>query len=174
MQQLETEILELRDSDGRPILEYDRREGKAIVYLPQARLQVRSSDGTVEISSDRPIRISTPETLELDAARGVRVTGPLDLRCPKVEARVGELNWQGERITARAGDVRVTWGRLEQVVGRFLAFAKTVYERVEGLLHTRAGRVRAESKGAYLVQADHAAIAAQDDVKIQGKTINLG
>lgn len=174
MQQLKTEILELRDSDGRLILEYDTREGKAIVYLPQAQLQVRSVEGKVEFASEQGMKFTTREMLELEAERGVRVSGPLDLRCPKAEARVGELNWQGERITARAGDVRVAWGRLEQVVGRLLTFAKSVYERVEGLLHSRAGRVRAESKGAYLIQGNHAEIAAEDDVKIQGKTIHLG
>ncbi len=168
------EILELRDPAGRLIVEYDTRQGKAILYLPQAQLQVRSVGGKVEFASDQAMKFTTRETLELEAERGVLVNGPLDLRCPRVEAHVDDLDWRGDRITARAGEVQVAWGRLEQVAGRVLTFAKSVYERVEGLLHSRAGRVRSESKGAYLVQADHAEIAAQDDVKIHGKTINLG
>lgn len=154
------EILELRDPQGRLIIEYDTRESRAIFYFPEAQLRVRSADGKVEFSSDQGMKFATKGALELEAKR--------------LDARIGETDFRGERIVARATEVRVAWGKLEQVVGRLFTFAKNVYERVEGLLHSRAGRVRAESKGSYLVQAERVTVAAQDDVKLQGKVINVG
>jgi len=158
-------------------VERDPVSGKVLLHFPGADLEIGVVDGKLEISSTCGIRIRSDRGVEIAGSDDSRLE--LDrkgvvLASPALDMRVRETDFVGERITARSERVKVVWGKLEQVVGHFVGFAKEVYQRIEGLVHTRAGRIRTEAGRAYLLQADRARIQATGDVRVQGRTINLG
>lgn len=146
----ENRILETRDAKGRLLFEYDVVTGSAVVHLAGA-LRVRA--GEVDIEARRGVRIASGESEVTLSPVGIEGTAP--------------------RVSAKAQDARFAWGSVEHLVGRLRVWARSVYERVEGLFHTRAERVRVEADD-HLVQAGSATVVAQDDVRIDGKSINLG
>ncbi|GEM_PF-6197161 len=152
------DVLETRDSRGRLVFQYDPRTGRGVVHFP----------GGVEISSSKSLRLSSAEMVEIAAGRGIVI----DSRC--VRARVGEADFEGGRVAARAGEAKFVWGKLDQSVGRLVQTVRNLYQRIEALWHVRAGRVRTESQGSYLLQAEDARVQAKGDVRIQGESINLG
>lgn len=155
---MNTEIVEVRDPQGRLILEY--AAGRAVLYLGGAALTVAADDGAIEISSDREIRIRSAKGLALEA--------------PELDARIERTRFEGGTIQARAGVVEVAWGRIEQTANRVILWSKSLYQRIESLFHTRAGRVRTDTAGAFQVQAGEARMRADGDVHVNGRTVHLG
>lgn len=162
------EILETRDSRGRLLFEYDSATGHGVLYFPGMALRIGAQDGKVEVASTRGLRLRSAEELEIVGERGVRIESP------ELLARVGATKFEGDRIEATATEARFSYGKLEQVVGRFFQFARDMYQRVESLLHIRAGRVRTEAGSSYHVQAERVRVQAKEDVQVQGNEINLG
>lgn len=153
--------LELRDSEGRVFCTYDPAEGRAVLRFPAGNVEIRSAPGRITIRSEQAIRIESDDRVEIRGERGVRIEGE-------------EATLECERITARAREAKTTFGRLEQTVGRWVQVAREAYLRVEGLFHTRAGRARAEAATTYEVRSQRARLLARDEMRIDGKTIDLG
>jgi len=170
----EGEALETRDSLGRLLFEYHPATGRGILHFSGTGLDIQSA-GRVRIHSDT--------TIDLEAKHGVRLAGPdahlelnrgIEITSPAVHAEIEDLRYSGHSLVAQASEARTSFGKLEQVVGRFFQFARHWYQRAEALLHTRAGRIRAEASESYLLQTEQVSVQATQDVRIQGKTINLG
>jgi hypothetical protein len=101
-----------------------------------------------------------------DAERGtaeIRVPeGDLTLAAPK------------GKISLRAQEVECEAGRIELRADRIFERARDVYREVEGLLQTRAERVRTLARGAYHVFAKRVNVAAEEDASVDGKRVLLG
>jgi len=168
------ELLSVSDPAGRILFEYDTSTGRGTVHIEG--LAIRSSARRVELACDRELAISSPEIVALRAGKSALNLSPrkAELSSPRLESRIGEMDYRGERVAAKVEEAEVTASRMEIVAGRVLRWARTLYERVEGLFHSRAGRVRQESEEAYLIRAERARIDCQEEVKVQGKTIHLG
>lgn len=157
---------------------------RLVFHLEGVSVELRSVEGGLEIFCDQPIRFRSRTIVEIGGDEGVRITGPggrleigareTQLSADVLRVRTKEAELEGDRLTARAREANVAWGKLEQVVGRLWTVAKNAYVRIEGLLHERAGRVRMESGGSMLFQAREARIQAKEDVRVQGRSINLG
>lgn len=181
---LEGDRLEVRDHDGRLLFEYDASQRRAVIHLPGADLELRSAKGRFELASRSDLRISSAGVVEIEGAKGSRLGGPdaavdvkpgrVEVSAPVLESKVAEVRHEGERVEAKATEAQFSWGKAEEIVGRLFTFARDKYERIESLLHTRAGRIRIESQSAYLLQAERANLRAKGDVRIDGETINLG
>jgi hypothetical protein len=164
------ETLETRDRSGQLLFEYQPATGRAIVHLPGLGLEFRSVDGRLELVCDRPLTIRSEGTVEIQGERGTNLScGPSSLR---VGPEALELDAPVARV--RVDEARVACGKVEQSLGRVITWAKQVYERVEELLHVRAGRIRTEAEQGHLIQASQARVQAEGDVHVQGRTINLG
>ncbi|HZE96191.1 MAG TPA: DUF3540 domain-containing protein [Planctomycetota bacterium] len=164
------EILETRDSRGQLVFEFNAASGRAVLHFGGSGLRLQAVDGRVEIVSESTIAIRSEGGIELEGARGVRLAcGP---HAATVTPEGIDVDAAAARV--RVDDARVSCGKLEQKVDRVLLWAKDVYHRIEGLLHTRAGRVRTEAERDHLVQAERARLQAEGDVHVQGRTVNLG
>lgn len=149
--------LELRSEDGssvaiRPgpegeILETRDRRGRLLFEYDPA-----TGRAVVHCAGD--LRLHSEGVVEIRGDRAVRIETP--------------------SFEARADEARLSWGKLEEVVGRLFRFARNAYLRVESLLHTRAGRIRTEAESSYLQQAETVIVQAREDVRVQGRSINLG
>jgi uncharacterized protein (DUF2345 family) len=166
------------------LFQFDPSERSAVVLLPALRLKLRCTEGRIELTSTKDIRLHSHGTVEIAGDRGVRLAGAgstldvnpdhVQLSTRRLQAKVDATCFEGEHIRARAQSVHVTWGKFQRVAHRVLEYSRHVYQRVESLLHTRAGRVRSEAEDAVLIQAKEMQIQAQEDVRIQGKSIKLG
>ena len=78
------------------------------------------------------------------------------------------------KISLRAQEVECEAGRIELRADRIFERAREVYREVEGLLHTRAERVRTLAHGAYYVFAKRVNVAAEEDASVDGKRVLLG
>jgi hypothetical protein len=164
------EILETKDARGRVLFEYDAGTGRAVVRFPGTGLEIQAVDGRVELVCENGLTIRSGGKVEIASPSGVTLA-----------SEQSTLSLDPERIAAgavaadvRVGDAKLACGKLEQSLGRVISWSKAVYQRVEELLHVRAGRMRTEAEGQHLVQADRARIHAEGDVHVQGRSINLG
>jgi proline racemase len=78
------------------------------------------------------------------------------------------------KILLRAREVECEAGRIELRADRIFERARDVYREVEGLLHTRAERVRTLAHGAYTLFAKRVNVAAEEDAAVDGKRVLLG
>lgn len=175
--------VEIQDADGRPLVSYDPSTGQATVHLAGADLAVRAKDGRIELTSDQDIVLRSARTVEIDGRRGVRIQGDRTtfklgrrsvLEAPSLEARIENVQFSGERVEATAKDAVFSWGRLRQVADRWFQFARDMYQRIEAALDTQAGRMRTSVDRTYHVRSDQMRFLAREEVRIDGKTINMG
>jgi len=84
------------------------------------------------------------------------------------------LSAPGGRIALRASEIVCEAGRFELRAERIVERAGDVYREVEGLLQTRADRVRSIVRGAYQLFAKRTQIVAEEDASVDGKRVLLG
>ncbi len=174
---------EIRDGVGRLVFEYDAATGRGTLHLGAADLRLAAADGAVELSSTADLRLRSEGTVAiagqrvlLESEKNRIEVNPrrIEVRSSVLRARVRRTSYRGRLIRARAEDVEVRWGRVQRVLGRVIEWATDVYQRVEGLWHARADRVRLEAERGLLMQAETADVTARGDVRVQGDSINLG
>jgi proline racemase len=78
------------------------------------------------------------------------------------------------RIALRASEVLCEAGKIEVRAERLVERVRDVYLEVEGLVHTRADRVRTLARDVFQVFAKRASVVAEDDASIDGKRVLLG
>jgi hypothetical protein len=78
------------------------------------------------------------------------------------------------KIALRAQEVECEAGRIELRADRIFERARDIYRDVEGLLQTRAERVRTLATGAYQLFAKRVNVLAEEDAAVDGKRVLLG
>jgi hypothetical protein len=78
------------------------------------------------------------------------------------------------KISLKAREVECDAGRIEIRADRIFERARDVYRDVEGLLQTRAQRVRTLATGAYQLFAKRVNVLAEEDAAVDGKRVLLG
>jgi hypothetical protein len=126
--------------------------GGASAEVDGERLVVRDARGTIVVV--------------YDAARGtaeiVAAEGDLVLSAPR------------GKIALRAAEIECEAGRFELRADRIFERARDVYREVEGVLHTRAGRIRTLATGAVQLFAKRVNVLAEEDAAVDGKRVLLG
>jgi uncharacterized protein DUF3540 len=174
--------VEARDREDRLLMRFDPESRQATICLAGAELLLRVVDGVIEISSTAGIRIKSSVGVDLvgeveSSASGNRLAVTphgVQLEASVLTATVTRTEFVGDTVTAAAKAVKVTWEKCERIVGRAFDYARHAYQRVDVLLHIRAGRIRTESKGLHLMQAEGVRIQAEADLRVQAASINLG
>lgn len=130
--------------------------------------ELKASDGS-------SVAIREDDVLETRDSRG-RLLFEYDPATGRAVVHVaGELELAaGRKITLRSPEIHLIAGKFEQTVGRLFLWAQSAYERIEGLWHARAGRVRTEAESSYLLQTKRANLVSKGDLRLQGESINLG
>src|ERR1700679_2078846 len=116
------------------------------------RLVVRDARGTIVVVYDA----------ERGTAEIVVPQGDLVLSAPR------------GKISLRAAEVECEAGRIELRADRIFERARDVYREVEGLLHTRAERIRTLATGAVQIFAKRVNVLAEEDAAVDGKRVLLG
>jgi hypothetical protein len=129
-----------------------RTQSGASAEVDGERLVLRDARGSIVVVYD-----AERGTAEIAAPRGDLVLsapqGKIALKALEVECEAGRIDLRADRIFERARDL---------------------YRDVEGLLQTRAERVRTLATGAYQLFAKRVNVLAEEDTAIDGKRVLLG
>jgi hypothetical protein len=135
-----------------PLLSAVRTPGGASAEVDGERLVLRDARGAIVVVYD-----AERGTAEIAAPKGDLVLsaphGKIALRAREVECEAGRIELRADRIFERARDI---------------------YRDVEGLLQTRAERVRTLATGAYQLFAKRVNVVAEEDAAVDGKRVLLG
>ncbi|MFO0548761.1 MAG: DUF3540 domain-containing protein [Polyangiaceae bacterium] len=153
------ERLVVRDRDDKVLFEVDAETGRTVISAARGNLALRAPDGDLELEAKGAVRVRSQA---------------FDVSAEKAELALDDVAFAGERLRAKIGDVRNVFGRLETVTQRLFETAKSAFRNVEDLSQLRAGRVRTLVKKGYYVRGGHAAVEAEEDVKLDAKQIRLG
>lgn len=136
--------------------------------------------------SPSPSAVSTPSgatataegerVVVRNSAGAIVVVYDAELGTAEISAPAGDLTLSAPkgRISLRAAEVVCETGRFELRAERIVEVAGDVYRQIEGVLQTRAERVRTLVTGAYHVLAKRARIASEEDTAVDGKRVLLG
>jgi hypothetical protein len=153
------ERIQVRDAQARLVFELDPATGRTVLTVPAGDLTLAAS-GNVELVAGGALRLRGGEVLDLSADRG--------------RMRFQEATLDAGRVSATVTDARMVIDRLETAAGRIFESARSVFRKIEDLHQVRAGRSRTVVDGGYYVKSGHAAIEAEAEMKIDGKTVHLG
>lgn len=182
---------------GGLVFEYDDTTGRCRVDLPSGDMTVSASGGRMVFSASDGIRFSSGRTLELQSREKVRfaVTDPenrdrsalcldaagmsangdrLDLSARSSRMDLETLRFQGRRFIGTLGEARLTLDRLEITASDIVQKAASLFQSVEDLFQTTAGRIRTLVDGTCHLKTRKLFLKAGEDVKIKGEKIHLG
>jgi hypothetical protein len=147
------------------------------------RLVLRMRGDVLELSADCDIAIKSDSTLHLSGADGVRIAcgesvvdltpGALSIASEKMTAKARMAECEGREIRLSADLLRISCAKLERIASRVLEYARESYQRVDNLLHIRAGRIRSESQSNHSLHGATVRVDAKEDVRIMGEKIHL-
>jgi len=111
-----------------------------------------------------------------DARGAIVVTYDAERGTAEIVAPKGDLVLSAPhgKIAMKALGVECDAGRIELRADRIFEHARDLYRDVEGLLQTRAERVRTLATGAYQLFAKRVNVLAEEDTAIDGKRVLLG
>ena len=135
-----------------PALTVVRTPGGASAEADGERLVLRDTRGAIVVVYDA----------ERGTAEIAAPAGDLVLSAPK------------GKIALRALEVECEAGRIELRADRIFERARDLYRDVEGLIQTRAERVRTLATGAYQLFARRVNVLAEEDAAVDGKRVLLG
>jgi hypothetical protein len=151
--------IEVRDASGALVVSYDAATGETRLVAP---------GGDLVLAARGKVRVEAGSDLDLRAAGEVRSTSTR----VSVHATEGEVN--AERLSVTAAEHRALVGRWELRAQRVIEQVVDAYRDVDGLLQTRAGRMRTLVKGAFRVLAERTDLLSREDAVIDGKRVLLG
>ena len=100
-------------------------------------------------------------------------TEALQLQATQATIKLATLSYQGERIDSDVGHLRAHYHLLEQDIATSQLRAKLVLESIAELKHQVLGDMQIVVREGYRLSSSTVNIYADDDVRVQGKQINL-
>jgi hypothetical protein len=129
------------------------------------------------------VAIGSASVLRLGGAEGVRISsgesvveltpGEVSITSDKTITRARLAQCEGRELRLSADLMRVSCGKFERIAVRVLEYARESYQRIDNLLHVKAGRIRSESQSNHLLHGATVRIDAKEDVRIMGEKIHL-
>jgi hypothetical protein len=156
---VEDDAIVVRDSRGAIVVRYDAATGEARIEAPHGDLTL-SAAGKVRLAAGTDVELEAPGAIATTSAR------------VSVHTTEGDLN--AERISVRASELATLVGKWELRAQRLVEHVVDAYRDVDGLLQTRAGRMRTLVEGAYRLLSERTDIISREDSVIDGKRVLLG
>jgi hypothetical protein len=188
--------VQVRNERNEVVFEYDAARRRSRVVVPSGDLDILVPDGDLTLASDRDVRVRG-RTVDISATTGLRLavhdlaarlltsiglsqrgtrlktrTLEVDAVRTDVETRAGKV--KADRLETEASLVRTRAERIETDADTVVERAGQLFQDVQDLLQTRAGRVRSLVAGAWHVRARRADLRTKDVFKVDGDRIHLG
>jgi hypothetical protein len=141
---------------------------RSLEPVPTLRAVHTPGGASAEVDGERLVLRDTRGAIVVvyDAERGTA-----EIAAPKGDLL---LSAPHGKIALRAQEVECEAGRIELRADRIFERARDIYRDVEGLLQTRAERVRTLATGAYQLFAKRVNVLAEEDAAVDGKRVLLG
>ncbi|HEY8092115.1 MAG TPA: DUF3540 domain-containing protein [Polyangiaceae bacterium] len=135
-----------------------------------------SAEGLVRTAGGASAQVLGERLVVRDARGAIVVVYDAERGTAEIAAPSGDLVLGAPhgRIVLRAREIDCEAGRFELRADRIFTHARDVYREVEGLLQTKAERVRTVARGAYHLFARRVNVAAEEDASVDGKRVLLG
>ncbi|WP_321494436.1 DUF3540 domain-containing protein [uncultured Desulfobacter sp.] len=190
--------LKLYSQTGGLVFEYDDASGKCRVNLPSGDMAFSADRGRMDFFAAEGFRFVSGGPLALSSQEGLSlsVSGPdektnrssIELKPGvmaaesdqvDIRARSGHLNMEkacvkGNWLDFTAQDIRLSADKMETIAREMVQQVKDVYQTVEGLCQTTAGRIRTMVEESLHFKSRKIFVKAEQDVKIKGDKIHLG
>jgi len=144
------------------------RASVSVTHDPATRRSVvRLPRGSVRFEADGDLELAATQTVRVEGAR-------IEARARDADVTVDRGTLRARRWETVAALAVQTVDVLETRADRVVTRAKNLYQQVEELAQTQAGRVRVVAEGALHLHARRALLKAEEDVKLRGNKIHLG
>jgi hypothetical protein len=191
------QCIAVHDAGGRILFEYYPASGKSLVRAPEGDLHLSAPGGCVAIEAGREILLNSPAQVAINGRQGVRMAsgGQSDLpeqrldldgdgvrlgvhqmtvTAGRAEIHYGRATCRGQQLDSTVTRARLVYGKLELLAQRIRERSEEAIRHVRGLCQMQAGRMRTLVSGACHIQSERTAMTAKEEVRIDGKKINLG
>jgi hypothetical protein len=189
------QALTVRDPVGRMIFQYDPATGRAAVFAPAGDLCLCAPRGAIDLVAGRGIRAvsggdidlagttaarlrvhgkETSSSLRLEGACAALESESLRVRALESELHLGDARAFAERLRAAVDTAELTCGKVLRSAERVIEQAQDFYQRVSDLYEQKVGRLRAIAREGVRFEGRDLVLLADDDVRVDGKHINLG
>jgi len=155
--------------DGDAIVVRSPQGEELVRYAPAVGLTVCAPDGDLRLAAPRGRVL-----IQAAAGLAVETEGAIGMQAASWRLQVDEATIVATRIEAQAREWVQSVGRLEVRARRLVESFQDAYREVDGLMQTRAGRVRQLVRGACQLFAERTTIASEADTSIDGEHVYLG
>lgn len=157
----------IRDPQGSIVVRYDAADGTATIAAPRGDLRLAAPSGKIVLDAGSDLELRAEKRTTLRSGELAVDVGHAALR-----SRMTELFSDAVELTASGLAMGV--GRIQVSAERVLTKARDVYHEVEGVVDTKAGRLRSIVRGASQLKSESTSIVSAKDTYIDGKRVLLG
>jgi hypothetical protein len=162
----EGDKLVVRDPGGAIVVVYDAATGSATIAAPAGDLHL-AARGKVVVEAGTDLELSSRATTRI---RAVELDSDADVtrfRSKAIDVATGVMQ-------ATAQTVVLGVGRWNMTADRVMERANDVYRTVQGVIETRAGRLRSLVRETTQVRSGATSITSKEDTFIDGRRVLLG
>jgi len=191
------QCISVNDSLGRTVFEYYPEQARSVLVAAQGDLQLAAPQGAISLEAAKGIHCTSAAKISFESKTDVRASvhtqerggaqavkldndglqirsHQLKLTAGQGEVSIARAIFQGKQYIARVSRVKLIGDRLEITARRLWERSEHSIRQVLHLCQMQAGRMRTLVKGAHHLYSDRSTIVAKEDVRIDGKKINLG
>ena len=164
---VEGDTLVVRDPRGEIVVQYDAATGSATIAAPGGDLRLAAPMGKVVIDAGTDLELSARAKTSIHS---VEFEADADL----TRLRSKALDIASGAIEASAQTVVIGVGRWNMTAERVIEKANDIYRNIEGVIETRAGRLRSLIRGATQMRSGTTSIVSKEDTSVDGRRVLLG
>jgi len=164
---VEGDTLVVRDPRGEIVVKYDAATGSATIAAPGGDLRLAAPSGKVVIDAGTDLELSARAKTSIHS---VELEADADL----THLRSKALDLASGAIQASAQTVVIGVGRWNMTAERVIEKATDVFRNIEGVIETRAGRLRSLIRGATQMRSGTTSITSKEDTSVDGRRVLLG
>lgn len=191
------QCIAVHDDSGRALFEYYPAHGRSVVKAIGGDLELDAPDGDIHLKAGKTIHCTSAEDVSIAGGNSVGIVVRGEEKKPDQEVLVDEdgvrmgvhkidvsagqsdvsivrATYHGKQLTSRIERARLIYGKLDVTAKRIWQRSGHLFRQVRHLYQMQAGRLRTLVKGAHHSQSQRTTMIAKEDVRIDGKRINLG
>ena len=124
-------------------------------------------NGKLQLLGDHGLSLASPEKVSV-------VAGDLDVHTVHGRLSFDDFGVVGRAFEAHLGIAKTCADAIDRVANRVVDRVKRAYRFVEDVDQLRAGRIDQRAEGLMTLRAEHAVVAAQKLVKMDGGQVHIG
>ncbi len=187
----------VHDADNRTVFEYYPASGQSVIRAPEGDLCLAAPNGRIDLAAGKDIHCASAgdvtirgrqsvclaaqgqgdhpdQTLEMDGDGAKLGVHRMEIAAGQGDISIARAAYRGKQFKSTVNRAKLVYGKLEISAQRMWQSSGYLFRQVRHLCQMQAGRMRTLIKGAHHTQSRRTTLIAKEDVRIDGKKINLG